>query len=220
MVATMALLLGFLFLLLRRNQKMQDELSYVANHDAVTRLYNRYYLFNYLSRWSKTPQRESASFALLFIDLDDFKTVNDNAGHDEGDKLLRLISQFLKAHTDELGDKGCIESLTARIGGDEFLQIVPGLTTPEETERWARTLLDDFATSPQLQEYARDYGVGLSIGGALYPTQGTNYDELMRLADIAMYQTKATGKNNYCLYDASMGDGPEGVVLSVRVRKR
>jgi diguanylate cyclase (GGDEF)-like protein len=220
MAATMALLMGLLILLLRRNQKMQDDLFYVANHDAITRLYNRYCLFNYLSKWKKSPQSKNAFFALLFIDLDNFKNVNDSAGHDEGDKLLRLISEFLKSYTDSAGNEGCIESITARIGGDEFLQIVPDLKTPEEIERWARTLLDGFATHPELQEYVRNFEVGLSIGGALYPTQTTDYDELIRLADIAMYQTKATGKNNYCLYHTSMGDGPEGAVLSVRTRKR
>ncbi|MDR2586647.1 MAG: GGDEF domain-containing protein [Coriobacteriales bacterium] len=220
MIVTAILLIGLFILLLRRNRKIQSDLFYVANHDAITNLYNRYYLFNYLARWQKSPQSKNAFFALLFIDLDNFKNVNDSAGHDEGDSLLRLISQFLKTYTDSVGDTGCIECMTARIGGDEFLQIVPGLKTPEEIERWARTLLDDFAAHPELQCYVRNYEVGLSVGGALYPTQTTDYDELIRLADIAMYQTKAAGKNNYCLYDTSMGDGPEGIVLSVRKRKR
>jgi diguanylate cyclase (GGDEF)-like protein len=220
MIAIMVVLLVFLVMLLRRNQKMQDELFYVANHDAITKLYNRYYLFNYLSQWSKSSRAKNSSFALLFIDLDNFKSVNDSAGHDEGDKLLRLISQFLKSYTDELDDNGSIEGLTARIGGDEFLQIVPDFTTAEEIECWARILLEDFAANEDVREYARDYGVGLSIGGALFPSQTPDYDELIRLADIAMYHAKYHGKNNYCLYEDAMGDGPEGVILSVRTRKR
>ncbi|MDR2586646.1 MAG: GGDEF domain-containing protein [Coriobacteriales bacterium] len=219
-VPTMALLLALLILLLRRNQKVQDDLFYIANHDAITSLYNRYYLFSYLSGWSKSPQSENAAFAILFVDLDNFKNVNDSAGHDEGDKLLRLISTFLKSYTDSLEDNGCIQNMTVRTGGDEFLQIVSDLTAPEDLERWARRLLDDFAAHSELQSYARDYGVGLSIGGALYPRQSNDYDELIRLADIAMYQAKAAGKNNYSLYDVAMGDGPEGVTLSVRKRKR
>jgi diguanylate cyclase (GGDEF)-like protein len=220
MSLTMAVFLWFLIILLRRNQKMQNDLFYVANHDGITKLYNRYYLFSYLSKWNKLPHSKTATFALLFIDLDNFKNVNDSAGHDEGDKLLRLISQFLRAYTDKLGDTGCIESITARIGGDEFLQIVPDIATAEGAERWARVLLADFAADPELAPYAQKYGVGLSIGGALYPSLTTDYDELIRLADIAMYHAKAGGKNNYSLYDESMGDGPDDIILSVRTRKR
>jgi diguanylate cyclase (GGDEF)-like protein len=221
LLVTMALLLGLLVVLLRRNRQMQDNLFYVANHDGVTELYNRYYLFSYFSRWSKLPHSQGVSFIFLFIDLDNFKRVNDTAGHDDGDKLLQLIAQFLKTYTDaHQGNEDDIQSMTARIGGDEFVQIVPGIVTVEEAGQWAQTLLTDFAADPQLRPFIERFGVGLSIGGALFPTQTTDYTELMRFADIAMYQAKDSGKGNYRLYDESMGDGPENVTLSVRRDKR
>jgi diguanylate cyclase (GGDEF)-like protein len=220
MVVTMAILLGLLIMLLRRNQKMQEDLLYIANHDAITGLYNRYYLFTYLSRWSRLHRNNDASFAVLFIDLDNFKRVNDSAGHDEGDVLLRLISRFFQNYSDADGCKGIVENISARIGGDEFVQVIPDIVTPEQAERRARTMLEDFAAKPEFQRYIRDFDVGLSIGGALFPSQATEYSELVRLADIAMYQAKSSGKNNYFLYDKSMGDGPKDVVLSVRVNPR
>jgi diguanylate cyclase (GGDEF)-like protein len=217
---TMAILLGFLIMLLRRNQKMQEDLFYIANHDAITDLRNRNYLFGYLSEWSKSRHSANASFALLFIDLDNFKRVNDTAGHDEGDRLLRLISQFLKTYSDTCEDDSEIESMTARIGGDEFVQVIPDLRTPEALEQRARTMLDDFSKQPELQSFSENFDIGLSIGGALFPSQATSYSELIRLADIAMYQSKYTGKNRYSLYDEAMGNGPEGAVLSVRACSR
>jgi diguanylate cyclase (GGDEF)-like protein len=220
MIVTMSVLLGLLVVLFRRNRKMEEDLLYVANHDAITNLYNRYYLFTYLSGWSTSRHCADASFAILFIDLDNFKRVNDSAGHDEGDVLLRLISRFFQDYSDADEAEGDIENITARIGGDEFVQVVPGISTPEEAERRARTMLEDFTTRPEFQRYIRDFDIGLSVGGALYPSQATEHSELIRLADIAMYQSKYHGKNTYFLYDESMGDGPEGATLSVRVNPR
>jgi diguanylate cyclase (GGDEF)-like protein len=220
MVVTMAVLLGILIMLLRRNQRMQENLSRVANHDAITGLYNRYYLFTYLAAWNQSRHRATASFGLLFVDLDNFKRVNDMAGHDDGDELLRLISQFLERHTALDRSDGCIESMTARIGGDEFLQIIADVTTPEGLEQRARAMLAAFAEELDFQPFIEDFDVGLSIGGALFPSQANDYSELIKLADIAMYQAKAQGKNGYCLYDDAMGEGPEGVVLSIRTSPR
>jgi diguanylate cyclase (GGDEF)-like protein len=220
MVSTMIILLGLLVTLLRRNQKMQENLFYVANHDAITGLYNRYYLFTYLAGWNKSRYSLNSAFTLLFIDLDNFKRVNDNAGHDEGDKLLRLISDFFKEYSNADASSSKIESLTARIGGDEFVQVIADIGTPKGAEQRARAMLRDFAARPELQEYIRDYDIGLSIGGALFPSQSGDYSELLRFADIAMYQAKYNGKNNYCLYNESLGDGPEGVVLSIRKSSR
>ncbi|MDR2106869.1 MAG: GGDEF domain-containing protein [Coriobacteriales bacterium] len=220
MAVTMAVLLGLLVILFRRNRKMEEDLLFVANHDAITNLYNRYYLFTYLAGWSKSRHSVGASFAILFIDLDNFKRVNDSAGHDEGDVLLRLISRFFQAYSDTDETGGDIENITARIGGDEFVQVIPGIATPEEAERRARAMLEDFIERPEFQRYIKDFDIGLSIGGALYPSQAVEYSELIRFADIAMYQAKYSGKNTYFLYDESMGDGPEGAVLSVRANPR
>jgi diguanylate cyclase (GGDEF)-like protein len=220
MAITMAVLLTLLILLLRRNQKMQENLFYIANHDAITGMYNRYYLFTYLSEWSRSRRSSETAFALLFVDLDNFKRVNDNAGHDEGDRLLRRVAEYFKTHAEADTSTAGIENIAARIGGDEFVRIMPNIATPEEAERQARAMLSDFATRPEFQSYIEDFDIGLSIGGALFPSQTNDYSELLRLADIAMYQSKYHGKNNYHLYDESMGDGPEGAVLSIRTKSR
>ncbi|MDR1015000.1 MAG: GGDEF domain-containing protein [Coriobacteriales bacterium] len=209
-----------LVLLLRRNRRMQESLFFVANHDAVTGLLNRYYLFSYLSKWDKAHPNSEAKFASLFIDLDNFKVVNDCAGHDAGDEVLQLIADFLKRYTDADPSDGPVENLTTRIGGDEFVQLIPGIATPTQLEERARTMLADFSAAPELQPFIQDYGIGLSIGGALFPAQATDHSELLRLADIAMYEAKHGGKGNYFLYDESMGNGPDGALLAVRTAPR
>jgi diguanylate cyclase (GGDEF)-like protein len=216
LLVAVSILLGLLIMLLRRNQRMQDDLFHIANHDAITQLYNRRYLFTYLCDWSKSSAAATAAFAIMFIDLDNFKRINDNAGHNEGDRLLRLIAQFLKTYSAADKHDGGIDAMTVRIGGDEFLQILPGVSTAEAAERRARALIDDFMKEPELLPFIEQFGIGLSIGGALFPAQADDYNELIRFADIAMYQAKYGGKNNYALYDESMGDGPEGIVLAVR----
>ncbi|MCL1846649.1 MAG: GGDEF domain-containing protein [Coriobacteriia bacterium] len=218
-IIALGILFAFLIVALRRNQKMEEHLYRMSNYDAITGLLNRNFFFTYLSGWSRRHAPTDASFGLLFIDLDNFKSVNDKAGHDTGDDLLKAIATFLNDHTDIVNEKGGIYGLTARTGGDEFLQIIPDISTPEELEQHAQLMLKDFSEEAELQPFIKDYGVGLSIGGALFPLQTEDYNDLVKLADIAMYKSKFGGKNNYTLYDLSMGEGTADMALTVRTKK-
>ncbi|MDR1709922.1 MAG: GGDEF domain-containing protein [Candidatus Accumulibacter sp.] len=220
MAVSMGVLLVVLIFMIRRNTAMQEDLYYIANHDAVTGLYNRYFLFAHLKEKSAAFSESSPPFAIFFVDLDNFKRVNDGAGHDAGDDLLRAISEFLcefqNEHAAPGDDDDVIGPITARIGGDEFLLITPGAPAKEAAAALARAMLDGFQSRENLKPTIRDYGIGLSIGIALFPSMSRDYNELMKLADIAMYHAKHHGKNNYALYHPEMGEGIDGRALSIR----
>jgi len=219
-VAVLAFLFAFLISLQRRNQRMEEYLYRMSNFDSITGLQNRNFFFSYFSEWRKKHSPSDAAFALLFIDLDNFKSVNDQAGHDVGDDLLRLIADFFRTQVDANAKTTGVESFIARIGGDEFLQVLPDITTAEELEIKARSMLESFRNNEELQPFIENFKIGLSIGGALFPSQTDDFDELVKLADIAMYKSKYGGKNNYTLYDCTMGEGTEDMVLIVRTKRK
>jgi diguanylate cyclase (GGDEF)-like protein len=222
MTISMGALLAVLVLLIRRNAAMQADLYRIANHDLVTGLPNRYYLFNYLKGKSGIFSTESMTFAVFFIDLDNFKRVNDGAGHDAGDELLRKISEFLSRSQQDYvsGARNpggqALDAITGRIGGDEFLQITPGVANETEAAVLARDLLESFQAQDALKPFLQDFGVGLSIGVSLFPSMSRDYNELMKLADIAMYHAKYSGKNNFALYRLEMGDNVDNPNISIR----
>ena len=218
---SVALMLLILSMLVYRNSVMQRHLFQTANYDAISGLPNRNNLFSFLAREIDYLKEHQHNFAVFFIDLDNFKTVNDLFGHEAGDTLLRKIARFLNTCAEQspyAADK-VMEALTARIGGDEFLQLLPGIATVEEASQYAEGLLVAFGADPELRPFAGSYGVGLSIGAALFPSMHTNYDELIKYADIAMYHAKKHGKNNYFIYNPSMGDEVEDAKLVARVRR-
>ncbi|MCL2528818.1 MAG: GGDEF domain-containing protein [Coriobacteriia bacterium] len=210
-----------LFMISRHNSNIRRHLFELANFDSVSGLPNRNNLFSFLAREIDFLREHQRTFAVFFIDLDNFKAVNDSAGHDVGDVLLRSIASFLKsfAGQSDYDHVDGMEALTARIGGDEFLQLVPGISSTAEASVYAQQLLDSFGKEPSLLEYINTYGLGMSIGISLFPSMQTDYDELIKYADIAMYHAKDHGKNNYKVYDLSMGDDVEGAELIVRKNK-
>jgi diguanylate cyclase (GGDEF)-like protein len=216
LAVSLGLLIAFLVFQTRRNRKTNEELFRLVNNDYVTGLLNRYYFYSYFKARNEHPHLKDDPYGLLFVDLDNFKKVNDAAGHDVGDELLRLIAGFLRSYTSTYTGKSSVQSMTCRIGGDEFLVTLPGVSTNEEITERARTMLADFAKIPELQRFIQGYSIGLSVGGALYPTQTAIYDETVKLADIAMYDAKEHGKNNFSLYDESMYEGADDLNLSVR----
>lgn len=201
-------MLAMILSLLSRVHKMQNRLEEMAHYDALTGLPNRHYLMEKLS--SITASKKAEPFALMFIDLDNFKAVNDGAGHDAGDELLRHIALYLEesqsgAQTFRPG-AGRL-NITARIGGDEFIEIISGIATPEEAEACAQSLLDGFS-SQYVDRYIEKYGVGLSIGIALYPYHAEDFHVLLHYADTAMYFAKRAGKNQYRIYADEMHKQP------------
>ena len=189
-----------------RMKTTQDDLTHLANYDRLTSLPNRQFLLATLSEMiSKDPPEP---FALMFVDLDNFKRVNDNAGHDAGDALLQSIGNYLVQSLDSANvfrPGAGILNVAARVGGDEFILIAPGVEEQAPAEQLAKELLEGFQ-SDELNRYVEKYQVGLSIGIALYPFHTTDYNVLIKYADIAMYHSKHLGKNCYQMYTDEMKD--------------
>lgn len=205
MVVTLGVMLAMVIILTRRLYGMQKKLEQMAHFDTITGLPNRQYLMEYLK--DLTSEKKGDPFALFFIDLDNFKTVNDNAGHDAGDELLRHIAEYLEESTKNakaFRPAAGRLNIAARIGGDEFIQIVSGVETEEEASRIAEDLLSNFQ-SKKLDKYIEKYKVGLSVGVALFPYHTEDYNVLIKYADIAMYYAKHSGKNSYRIYQDEMG---------------
>lgn len=194
-----------IFVLLHRISRMQNQLRFIAHHDTVTGLPNRQYLLDFLE--VKTRDEEHAPFALVFIDLDNFKTINDTAGHDMGDEVLKKVGQFLESTgkwTHSFRPAAGHINIAARVGGDEFIQVADGIKTEEDAENLAKKLILDFS-GDIFKEYRETYGLGLSIGIALYPMHTEAYHVLIKYADVAMYHAKHSGKNDYCIYRPELG---------------
>ena len=174
---------------------MSKALHHQAFHDSLTDLPNRRYLEDQLKDRLRIQSGTELSSALMFLDLDGFKAVNDTHGHAVGDQLLKLVALRLK---------NCLssEDLIARIGGDEFAVIISPIESREQTiriaERLRKSLLDPFNFNGTM------VNVGASIGICFFPTDGDTVDVLLRSADEAMYQAKASGKNNVVCFQQSM----------------
>ncbi|WLI76754.1 bifunctional diguanylate cyclase/phosphodiesterase [Kosakonia sp. H02] len=170
------------------------ELARLALHDTLTHLPNRVLLEDRLEQAINKARREGSFFALMFMDLDGFKTVNDAWGHDVGDKLLVAVTVRL---TQQL--KG--QYTLARIGGDEFV-LLAEVNAPDDAAAIASSLIRVIDRPFNIDPY--DVVVTLSVGIALYPHDGKNERELMFNADAAMYHTKHMGRNGYHFFQPSM----------------
>ncbi|PAD89339.1 hypothetical protein CHH55_04345 [Niallia circulans] len=133
-------------------------------------------------------QNESHSFALLFIDIDDFKQINDSLGHKYGDRALKLLAARMKGSIRET-------DFLCRLGGDEFILIIKDMNTENELENYAKRLLAIF--NHPLRMDNKLYSISCSIGISIYPYHGRDIETLMQNADKIMYQMKKSGKNGY-----------------------
>lgn len=189
-------------------EKLQENIDTISRHaylDGVTGLPNRE-CFRVLAQEEIDKLSISGnSGALLFLDLDGFKQVNDVYGHRAGDDLLLAFSQRLHEHCGIFmkryarGVDNALTVLPARLGGDEFVVFLGNISGPETTSEFAAQLF-----SKVFGKFNLHNGVSLeisgSVGGAIFPTQADDFDELLRLADIAMYEAKNSGKGRYCLH--------------------
>jgi diguanylate cyclase (GGDEF)-like protein len=160
----------------------------MASYDALTGLPNRALFNDRIAQLIAFTMRRNTTFALLFIDLDHFKEVNDTLGHQIGDELLVMIAQRLQAAVRA-------EDTVARMGGDEFVILLDNPSSREQIVNIAEKLLDNLR-SP-IQWAGQEFQVGYSVGISQYPANGTNASSLMASADKAMYETKAAGRNGY-----------------------
>ena len=169
-------------------------IEYMANHDALTSLPNRVMLMAHLAEAIDRAAKYGDEVALLLIDLDHFKRVNDSLGHHVGDELLLQVSERLLAWTGRA-------DLVARLGGDEFVLVFDGVSAREDLKKRLDTL-PGVLGPVQVQGY--ELAVMASIGGASYPRDGTTPSQLLKHADVAMYRAKAAGRNTAQWFEPDM----------------
>jgi len=176
-------------------RRAEAQLKHVAHHDPLTGLPNRLLFNDRLDFALETAKRAKRRCAVLFIDLDGFKVINDTLGHASGDTLLQTLAVRLSETLRQ-------NDTAARLGGDEFV-IIPGdIDHPEDAARLARKLLDVLAAPTQLGD--ERIAVSASIGIALYPDHGRDRHALVKAADTAMYSAKAQGRNRFRFYSEEM----------------
>jgi diguanylate cyclase (GGDEF)-like protein/PAS domain S-box-containing protein len=179
-------------------KRAEQELRYLANYDALTSLPNRSLLSERLARAIVRARREGGHVAVLFLDLDRFKDVNDSLGHATGDRVLRAAAERVQ-HA--VGPQHTV----ARLGGDEFTVVLEGLASSADAEDVARRVIDSFSMPLALDEH-QEITVSPSIGISLFPEHAQVPTELLKHADTAMYQAKAAGRRTWQVYSASMDE--------------
>jgi diguanylate cyclase (GGDEF)-like protein/PAS domain S-box-containing protein len=176
-------------------KRAHERLSYMAHYDLLTDLPNRALFNDRLQRAIIDADRRGRLVAVLLLDLDRFKTINDTLGHQAGDVLLRSVADRLTRAVRD-GDT------VARISGDEFSVVLADVGRVEDVPRVAQKLLDVFVAPFRVLD--RDFYMTPSVGITLYPMDAPNIDSLLRNADVAMYRAKEKGRNNYQFYTAEM----------------
>jgi diguanylate cyclase (GGDEF)-like protein/PAS domain S-box-containing protein len=174
---------------------MSLEMTHTAHHDLVTSLPNRLLLNDRITQSISMALRQSRPFAVLFLDLDNFKIVNDSLGHAGGDELLRSVSKRLLS---------CVRGsdTVSRQGGDEFAILLPEITHAEDAATCAAKIL--LALNEPYIIGSRTVHVGTSIGISLYPRDGADSETLLKSADMAMYHAKERGRGNFQFFEAAM----------------
>lgn len=174
-------------------QEANRRIAYMANHDNLTGLPNRRLLYDLIEQVIPHSRRNKREFALFYIDLDNFKPVNDNYGHEVGDEVLKIVSERL-LHSFRASDT------VARIGGDEFAAVIRDVEGKEAVKQVAKKAIETLQEPVQVHEHS--CSVTVSIGIAIFPENGSTFEDLMKKADKAMYMVKETGKNGYCFFNS------------------
>jgi len=181
-----------------RGARAQAHIHRLAYFDALTALPNREWIGEYLARSLEAAAQSAQQVALLFVDLDQFKRINDTLGHETGDALLRQVAARLSAALESAAG----DAQLARVGGDEFIVVLTGGAGADQAAQCAQ-LLQSALAAPFVQG-GYEFVVTPSIGIALYPEHGTDVQTLRKNADLAMYEAKAGGRNQYRLYSSTI----------------
>jgi len=179
-------------------KRAEERLEFLANHDPLTELPNRALFQKRLSECIQRAERYQRQFALLFIDLDRFKDINDTLGHLFGDALLKQVAAIL-------GHQVRSVDTIARLGGDEFVIVLEDIPAPRFAARFADRLMEIFAQPLSVE--SQELFITASIGISLYPQDGCDIESLVRHADIAMYQAKNAGRNAFSFFEPLMSEG-------------
>jgi diguanylate cyclase (GGDEF)-like protein/PAS domain S-box-containing protein len=185
----------------------EEEIRLLAFYDGLTGLANRILFMDRLDREIAASKRHERIFALLFLDLDQFKRINDTFGHHVGDLLLKSVSETLQKCIRNTDTAARVvntdsEAFIARLGGDEFILLLSDINAPENASVVARRILQEMPKTHELEGHS--VSVTTSIGISTFPTDGENSELLLKHADSAMYHAKETGRNNYQFYKESL----------------
>lgn len=173
----------------------EDRLKHMAYHDPLTGLANRNKLEQFINHLIATASRQQQCFAVLYLDLDGFKNINDTMGHEAGDTLLKVVAERLHntvRNTD----------MVARLGGDEFVVLVTDVKVTDSVAVIAKKILDNILQTIVIKGH--ELYITTSVGISIYPYDGLNMPALMKCADLALYRAKEHGKNNYQFYTQEM----------------
>jgi diguanylate cyclase (GGDEF)-like protein/PAS domain S-box-containing protein len=193
-------------------RRAEQELRYLANYDTLTGLPNRTLLSERLARAVVRARRMDMRVAVLFLDLDRFKDINDSMGHAAGDRILKSAAARLLSTVRET-------DTVARLGGDEFTVVLEEIVDIAEAERVARKIIDAFA-APLDFDGRSDVSISPSIGISLYPDHGLVPTDLLKFADTAMYQAKERGRNTFQIYTEAMdAEARRRATLAAALRK-
>ncbi len=184
--------------------KWEEKLVYQANYDQLTGLLNRHYIQSYMHSVFTRARRHRKKVALLFMDLDNFKHINDTLGHDTGDEVLKKTAKLISSELREC-------DTAARTGGDEFTVLLENLEENAHAEVVARKLVAMFQQPFMVN--GRELHTTVSIGISIFPDDGDSHDQLMQCADMAMYQAKDDGRNNYRFFSNEMRRSSEEQML-------
>lgn len=178
---------------LTKQQQSKDEIIYLSNHDALTHLYNKSAFINFLR--NKLQNSTHSIVAIMMLDLDNFKTVNDTFGHHIGDQLLIMIAKQLQESVGQ-------ENFVSRFGGDEFIIVLPNIKDEAHVKKWAEILISRFNKPFKIESHY--FHITVSIGIAIFPHAGIDEVTLIKNADIALYSVKELGRNHYQIYSDKM----------------
>ncbi|AHE98042.1 diguanylate cyclase [Thioalkalivibrio paradoxus ARh 1] len=193
-------------------KESQERLEFLAHHDALTGLPNRVLLESRLAKALERAQRRGHRVALLYIDLDRFKAINDGLGHPVGDELLRQVPDRLQPRLRR-------EDTLGRTGGDEFMLLLEHVNQPDEAARLAQDVLA-LLQAPFTLPSGHEVFIGASIGISLFPDDGASSSELVRNADSAMYRAKELGRNTFHFYTEELTRAASRrLALETRLRK-
>jgi len=171
----------------------EEQIKQLAFYDPLTKLPNRRLLYERLQYSIELGKRESKQLAVLVLDLDRFKAVNDNLGHKAGDQLLQEVAQRITAQLRKI-------DTAARLGGDEFVILLTELNHFEDVERVALAIITELSKPFQLGN-SNEVNISTSIGISFYPQHGNDPDMLLDYADIALYKAKDQGRGCFCVFE-------------------